>query len=304
MINKLIEQNISKTLLEKVIEYKNKNTIDEQLRYRIPKEKTIYLGKEIWEQAITAILQGSNILLVGPKSTGKNLLATNLAQLFERPSWNISLNLNTDESQLLGVDTFKDNQVIFRNGPITSASLEGGFAILDEINMAKNESLSVLHSSLDDRRIIDIPGYDLINIHPLTRFIATMNYGYLGTKELNEALVSRFLVIELPQISQEQLELLIRDSYPNIRQQVLSSYVKFFKDMELKVENSEISSRPLDLRGLLSSLKSVQMGLDLKNSLTIAIKNKTFDDFEKEIIEDLIKINFPKNYTRSDIFEG
>lgn len=172
MINKLIEQNISKTLLEKVIEYKNKNTIDEQLRYRIPKEKTIYLGKEIWEQAITAILQGSNILLVGPKSTGKNLLATNLAQLFERPSWNISLNLNTDESQLLGVDTFKDNQVIFRNGPITSASLEGGFAILDEINMAKNESLSVLHSSLDDRRIIDIPGYDLINIHPLTRFIA------------------------------------------------------------------------------------------------------------------------------------
>lgn len=116
--------------------------------------------------------------------------------------------------------------------------------------------------------------------------------------------MSRFLVIELPQISQEQLELLIRDSYPNIRQQVLSSYVKFFKDMELKVENSEISSRPLDLRGLLSSLKSVQMGLDLKNSLTIAIKNKTFDDFEKEIIEDLIKINFPKNYTRSDIFEG
>lgn len=303
MIDKLIEQGVSKSLLEKVTKFNEINNIDDSLKYRIPKEKTIYLGKEIWEQAITAILQGSNILLVGPKSTGKNLLASNLAQLFERPSWNISLNLNTDESQLLGVDTFRDNQVIFRNGPITSACIEGGFAILDEINMAKNEALSVLHSTLDDRRIIDVPGYDLIKIHPATRFIATMNYGYLGTKELNEALVSRFLVIELPHISEEQLEILIKDSHPNINEKILKSFVKFFKDIELKVENSEISSRPLDLRGLLSSLKSIDMGLDLNNALFIAIKNKTFDEFEKEIIEDLIKINFPKNYSRSDVFD-
>lgn len=303
MIDKLIEQGVSKSLLEKVTKFNEINNIDDSLKYRIPKEKTIYLGKEIWEQAITAILQGSNILLVGPKSTGKNLLASNLAQLFERPSWNISLNLNTDESQLLGVDTFRDNQVIFRNGPITSACIEGGFAILDEINMAKNEALSVLHSTLDDRRIIDVPGYDLIKIHPATRFIATMNYGYLGTKELNEALVSRFLVIELPHISEEQLEILIKDSHPNINEKILKSFLKFFKDIELKVENSEISSRPLDLRGLLSSLKSIDMGLDLNNALSIAIKNKTFDEFEKEIIEDLIKINFPKNYSRSDVFD-
>ena len=303
MIDNLIKQGVSKTLLEKVIKYNENNFLKDNLKYRIPKEKTIYLGKEIWEQAITAILQKSNILLVGPKSTGKNLLASNLAQLFHRPSWNISLNINTDESQLLGVDTFKDNQVTFRNGPITSACMEGGFAVLDEINMAKNEALSVLHSTLDDRRIIDIPGYDLIDIHPDTRFIATMNYGYLGTKELNEALVSRFLVIELPQISDAQLEILIENAHPNINRKILKLYVKFFKDIELKVENSEISSRALDLRGLLASISSIEMGLDLKNSLAMAIKNKTFDDFEKEIIDDLIKINFSKNYTRSDVFE-
>ncbi len=303
MIEKLIEQGVSKTLLEKVEDFNKTFETDDKYKYRIPSEKTIYLGKDIWEQAITAILQGSNLLLVGPKSTGKNLLASNLAMLFNRPSWNISLNINTDESQLLGVDSFKNNEVIFRNGPITSSCISGGFAVLDEINMAKNEALSVLHSSLDDRRIIDIPGYDLINIHPATRFIATMNYGYLGTKELNEALVSRFLVIELPHISKDQLKLLIKNSYPNINESFLESFVNFFNDIELKVENSEISSRALDLRGLLSALGSVDLGLDLKKALEMAISNKTFDNFEKEIIKDLMRINFPKDYKRSDVFD-
>ena len=34
-----------------------------------------------------------------------------------------------------------------------------------------------------------------------------MNYGYAGTKELNEALVSRFLVIDMPAQTEESLNL-------------------------------------------------------------------------------------------------
>ena len=33
-----------------------------------------------------------------------------------------------------------------------------------------------------------------------------MNYGYAGTRELNEALVSRFVVLDMPVISQENLQ--------------------------------------------------------------------------------------------------
>ena len=46
-----------------------------------------YYGKEVWEQAITAILCGENILLAGPKATGKSLFAENLAGVFARPRW-------------------------------------------------------------------------------------------------------------------------------------------------------------------------------------------------------------------------
>lgn len=71
--------------------------------------------------------------------------------------------------------------------------------------MAKNDAVSVLHATLDYRRSIDVPGYDKIDLHPAARFIGTMNYGYAGTKELNEALVSRFLVIDMPAQTEETL---------------------------------------------------------------------------------------------------
>lgn len=302
MLENLRQQNISKDLLDQVIDFKNKYTVNENDKYRIPHDEVIYMGKDIWEQAITAILQGENILLVGPKSTGKNLLANNLSELFGRPSWNISLNINSDESQLLGIDTFKNNEVIFRDGPITSVAKLGGFAVLDEINMAKNEALSILHSTLDDRRILDIPGYDLIDLHPMTRFIATMNYGYLGTRELNEALVSRFMVIELPLISDENLSRLIKINFPTIKEDYILRFIKLFKDIELKVQNFEISSRALDLRGLLASIGSIKLGLNVHSALEMGIINKTFDKFEKELLLDLVKINFTNDTKKEDIF--
>lgn len=71
--------------------------------------------------------------------------------------------------------------------------------------MAKNDAVSVLHATLDYRRVIDVPGYDKIDLDPAARFIATMNYGYEGTEELNEALVSRFMVINMPSMTEDRL---------------------------------------------------------------------------------------------------
>lgn len=119
----------------------------------------------------------------------------------------MSFHVNTNSGDLIGTDTFVDNQVQLRKGSIYRCAQYGGFGILDEINMAKNDAVSVLHAALDYRRCIDVPGYDRIDMHEAARFIATMNYGYAGTKELNEALVSRFLVIDMPAQDEETLNL-------------------------------------------------------------------------------------------------
>ena len=192
-------------LMARLEQFKKNYPVESTVQGRVIEPPVAFIGEEIRDLAVSALLQGENILLCGGKATGKNILADNLAWLFGRPVYNVSFHVNTDSSTLIGTDTFVGGEVRLRNGPIAQAARHGGFCILDEINMAKNEAVAVMHSVLDYRRLIDVPGYECIPMHPATRFIATMNYGYAGTRELNEALVSRFTVIRMPTLEEGQL---------------------------------------------------------------------------------------------------
>lgn len=269
---------------------------------RIPVPKYHYYGKDIWEKALTALLAGENLLLVGPKATGKNVLAENLAAVFGRPEWDISFYLNTDAASLIGTDTFKNGEVSLRHGPIYQCAENGGFGILDEINMAKNESLAVLHATLDFRRIIDVPGYDRITLEPETRFIATMNYGYAGTREINEALASRFMVINMPVIAANNLKKLICQQFPDISGNYADQFVKLFEEIRAKCDSSEITTKALDLRGLMAAIGLIKNGLTVGQAFELGIINKSFDDFERLIVSDIIAARVNLNAGREEVF--
>lgn len=217
ILENLEKEGVRRELIEKVRAFSEAHPADEALRDRVPAPDTFYYGNKVWEEALAALLAGKNILLAGPKATGKNILAENLAAVFGRPAWNISFHISTDAAALVGTDTYDGQKVVFREGPITRSAKCGGFAILDEINMARNEALAVLHSALDFRRVIDVPGYELIRVSPETRFIGTMNYGYAGTRDLNEALASRFAVIMMPAITEEDLMRLLERKFPGLK---------------------------------------------------------------------------------------
>ena len=286
---------------KKIEEFKNKYPLDKDLENRIPNPKFLYMGNTILEEAIAAILAGKNILLVGDKSTGKNVLAENLAYLFARPMWNISFHVSVDASSLIGDDTLKSGSVTFREGPISLASRYGGFAVLDEINMAKNEAMAVLHSVLDYRRRIDVPGYKLINVHPATRFIGTMNYGYEGTRDLNEALLSRFAIIKMPRILDSDLKYLIKTHHPDLKEAYINDLANFFHDLKDKAAAHEISDSAPDLRGIFDGLDLIKEGLEFKEAMRLCLVNKIFDDYEADLVEDLLKARFPENIYQKDL---
>lgn len=300
----LEEQGVSPALIRGVEEFRRSYDVLQEVSHRIVKPALPFYGKDILEMAIAGLLQGENLLLTGPKATGKNILAENLAYIFNRPSYNVSFHVNTNSADLIGTDTFEDNTVKLRKGSIYQCAQYGGFGILDEINMAKNDAVSVLHATLDYRRSIDVPGYDKIDLHPAARFIGTMNYGYAGTKELNEALVSRFLVIDMPAQTEESLDFIFRKMFPNVKEEALKQFTGVFLDLQLKALNSEISTKPLDLRGLLAAVKIVDTGLSPRKAVTMGVVNKTFDVFEKEIVEDVVSTRIPADWTRDDVYEG
>lgn len=302
MIDFLRNEGVDESLIQSLISFRNYYADKKNDPERIVKPRFRYFGKEIWNMCIAALLEGNHLLISGPKATGKNVLAENLAYAFQRPSWTVSFHSGTDSSFLIGTDTFTDNQVTLRKGSVYECAEYGGFGIFDEINMAKNDAVAVLHSALDYRRIIDIPGYDKVSLHEATRFIGTMNYGYAGTRELNEALVSRFMVIHMPPMNNEKLQQILKDEFPTMNSHYVEQFSGLFLDLQLKSVNSEISTKSVDLRGLIGSIRSMKIGLNPKSALHMGIIGKTFDEFEQTIISDVVQLRIPDDLSSSDIF--
>ena len=302
----LSQEGVSRKLLDRVTEYRKTYDvmeIPEETSRRIPQSEVRYYGTGVWEKAIAALLSGENLLLAGPKATGKNVLAENLAELFGRPLWDVSFHVNVDASYLIGTDTYDGTRVTFRPGPVYNCAVYGGFGVLDEINMARNEALAVLHATLDFRHVIDVAGYDRIPVSPAARFIGTMNYGYAGTRALNEALCSRFAILDMPLIGEGDLQRLLKDVFPAIKPKICQQFVHLFYEIERKAQAAEISERALDLRGLIDAIRLVEKGIRSGDALEMCIVNKTFDAYERRLVTDVINSRIPTDLKREDVFE-
>lgn len=297
-------EGINKSLLAEVQEFCRAHPAPPEARPRIPAPRYLYYGREIWESAAAALLSNEHLLLAGPKATGKNVLAENLAAAFGRPCWDVSMYINVDAASLIGADTLRDGQVEFREGPVCQCARLGGFGVLDEVNMAKNEALAVLHAALDFRRVIDVPGYERIYLDPAARFIGTMNYGYAGTRELNEALVSRFVVLDMPVISPDDLNKLLRRGFPTLKREWCAQLAALFDELRCKCDSAEISTKALDLRGLLSALRLIERGIGIEQAMRLGIINKAFDPFERQLVEDAVWARIPRTADRARLFEG
>ena len=303
MLSFLEEDGVSPALLREVEQFRETHPLEDSLQSRVPSPRFRYYSREVWEYALPALLCGKNLLLTGGKATGKNVLSENLAMVFGRPAWNVSFHVSVDAASLIGMDTFADGRVVFRPGPIYQCAKLGGFGILDEINMAKNEALAVLHAVLDFRRVLDIPGYDRLPMAPAARFIATMNYGYAGTRELNEALASRFVVLQMPAISPENLDRLLSRHFPALRKKPRQQFGELFFELQAKCEASEISTRALDLRGLLDALELMETGVPAGAALDMGITCKTFDGYEQGLIRDVMAARISPRLSRDQLFD-
>ena len=72
LMETLRQEGISPDLLRAVEEYRAAHALPEALRPRIPASGFTYYGREVWEQALAALLCGENLLLaLGGKATGK-----------------------------------------------------------------------------------------------------------------------------------------------------------------------------------------------------------------------------------------
>jgi nitric oxide reductase NorQ protein len=250
----------------------------------------------ILEDAVIALAMGKNVLLKGPTGSGKTKLAETLSFIFSQPMHSINCSVDMDAEALLGYKTIADRDgkstIEFIEGPVIAAMKKGHLLYIDEINMAKPETLPILNGVLDYRRMITNPFTgDVIKSSETFGVIAAINEGYVGTVPLNEALKNRFVVIDVPYISGQTLKSVLMEQSRLEDVKLVEKFISLSSDLLVQVRNGQISEEAASIRALIDAC-DLAVYLPPLRAIQRGIIDKLEDDREKAAILNIAETLF------------
>lgn len=269
---------------------KNRNHTNEDLRL-IGDGGYISPNEYLWDDVLLSVTLKKPVLLKGPAGSGKTKMAESLSQFFNQPMHSINCSVDLDAESLLGFKTIvqKNGQTIieFEEGPVVKAMKQGHLLYIDEINMAKAETLPILHSVLDYRRMLTNPFTgEVIQAHPDFSVVAAINEGYIGTAPMNEALKNRFVSFSIPYLNGEQLKELWEKRFPNLSNVLATLMLNLAEDLKQQVINGLLSEEAASIRSLLDATELAQF-MDPLRAIRYAIAEKLDDQSEKDLVIEL-----------------
>ena len=219
--------------------------------------------------------------LAGPAGTGKSTLAIGLAQYCGAPLLRFNGEPGTSRDDMMGIymenpeyDGVNHTQRFqFNPGPIYEAAKKGYMVLLDEVNFITPESLSILNPLLDDTEYYSFSGITFKK-HPNFALITTMNPGYKGTTELNDALKSRFTNVAVGRLKKAEFISWMKSS-PYYRSEYSDKFFELLYDYQGFVQDfadSLMESASVCVRHSFNFLKS------------LTIKAFSFDEFVNEFV--------------------
>ena len=144
-----------------------------------------------------------NIMLLGPRGTGKSSLAEAAAVELKRKFCYIPCHTGASTEALIGqwIPNPSGTGYVWMDGVLTNAVRTGKVCLLDEVNSLKPEIAFAIHGLLDHRRelvLTDKPGVDgspeVVKAHEEFGLIAAGNPFYEGVRVMNEAFRDRFAI--------------------------------------------------------------------------------------------------------------
>lgn len=248
--------------------------------------------ENLWDDILIGIVLKKPVLLKGPSGSGKTKLAQSVSAFFNQPMHSVNCSVDLDAESLLGFKTImtKEGQSVieFVDGPVIQAMKKGHILYIDEINMAKPETLPILHSVLDHRRMLTNPFTgEVIHAHENFSVIAAINEGYVGTSPMNEALKNRFISFSIPYLSGEQLRKIIEEQFPQASDHLIESLMNINQDLKKQVMNGLLAEEAASVRSLLDAVALAQY-IPVRRAVLYAIAEKLEDRMEQKLIMELV----------------
>lgn len=248
--------------------------------------------EHLWGDVLISIALKKPVLLKGPSGSGKTKLAQSISSYFNQPMHSVNCSVDLDAESLLGFKTIiqKDGETMieFVEGPVIQAMKKGHILYIDEINMARPETLPVLHSVLDHRRMLTNPFTgEVIYAHEDFSVISAINEGYVGTSPMNEALKNRFISFSVPYLSGEELRKVIKNEFPNISPNLIDTMMDIGDDLRKQVMNGLLSDESASIRSLLDAI-SLAEHIPVKRAIRYAIAEKLDDPIERRLVMELV----------------
>ena len=265
-----------------------------EVQSRIP-EPTVAFADSFGgvKKTVVYLNKGKHIRLIGEKGTGKNLLTSTLAWIYQRPLFELSMNAQTDKLDLLGSKTFEEvmvdgkpfSRIGFQKEALVEAMEYGGFLNLDEVNTADPAVLVLLHSIVDDRGSIEVPSYKRVQADDNFAMILTMNVDYVGTTPLNEATRDRFTPILFP--DNDSIQKLLKARVPSAKAADIQLADRVYQEMMKDVSAGSLSMDCITVRGFIDALE-VMDELGLYESLVDNVVNRVEDMEYRETVKNIV----------------
>lgn len=297
IVNYLQDNGFSAKQIEEII-LSHDRTYDDTIKAKIPKEPKIkYLDtKEVNALKIGygALKMGWHLLARGPKGSGKNEFTKTLAWVYQKPLYDLTFNRDVDKIDLQGGNTLEaveengvtKNTIKFAPEILLEAMECGGIFVADEINFAEPGILGLLNPITDTRCSIQVPGYRKIVAKKGFCLIGTMNEGYEGTNELNQALNDRF--IHIPFEAPKTIYHILKQEYPTTADKYIAVADNIYKKVLALVKGGSMNPDCITIRGFIQAIPFIDI-LGQEKAFISCVANKVLDEKYREDILSCIK---------------
>lgn len=249
-------------------------------------DTTKYAGKTISKQDEYYMLEMDcykGIIAAGDAGTGKSFDASAYAEERKIPMITTQLSQGIDEDFIIGKwqpNEGKDGYT-FCYGPLALALKYDCWLKIEEANYAPAGVTSCINSVLDDNGQLSLPNGEVLHRGPNFRLILTVNPGYRGTNQFNEATLNRFAVVYYAPITRQELveRLKANTGYKNTRVlEVIAEQVLAIRDA-FEQDNKEVEVTYRNAERFLRMIRKAPK-IDIEKQFSMAFLNNAIFDMD------------------------